>query len=83
MLAAGSIAVFFTALGVCRDFWAVIITASIMMIPGIPLVNSVRNLFCGNEMNGILGLFKVLLETLTIVLGLVLSIYLFGEGIVV
>ena len=49
-----------------------------MMIPGIPLVNAVRNLLCGNEMNGILEILKVLMETVAIVLGLVLSIYLFG-----
>ena len=62
----------------CSNFFIIIITNSLMMIPSISLVNAVRNILCGNEMNGILEFLKVVLESVAIVLGLVLSIYLFG-----
>ncbi len=61
-----------------RNINQIIITNSLMMIPSISLVNAVRNVLCGNEMNGILEFLKVVLESLAIVLGVVLSIYLFG-----
>lgn len=78
MWLAGTLAILLVRLGIGEHFFSIIITSSMMMIPGIPMVNSVRNILCGNEMNGILELFKVILETVAIVLGLVLSIYMFG-----
>lgn len=78
MWAAGTIAIFLVRLGIGEHVFSIIITNSMMMIPGIPLVNSVRNILCGNEMNGIIEFFKVVLETIAIVLGLILSIYMFG-----
>lgn len=82
MFIAGSLAQGFARMGISHDLKVVIISLAFMLIPGIQLTNAVRNLLCGNEMNGILELFKVVLETLSIVLGLVLSIFLFGGWIV-
>lgn len=78
MWAAGSFTFLFVKLGIGENFFIIIITNSLMMIPSISLVNAVRNILCGNEMNGILEFLKVVLESVAIVLGLVLSIYLFG-----
>lgn len=78
MWLAGTFAIFLVKLGIGEHYFTIIITNSMMMIPGIPLVNAVRNILCGNEMNGILEFLKVILETLAIVFGLVLSIYMFG-----
>ncbi len=75
---AGTLGLLLVRFGIGEHYFSIIITSSMMMIPGIPLVNSVRNLLCGNEMNGILELLKVILETVAIVFGLVLSIYMFG-----
>lgn len=75
---AGTLAIVLVRLGIGEHVFRIIITSSMMMIPGIPLVNSVRNILCGNEMNGIIEFFKVILETIAIVLGLILSIYMFG-----
>ncbi|MGF0033890.1 threonine/serine ThrE exporter family protein [Bariatricus sp. SGI.154] len=75
---AGTLAIVLVSLGIGEHVFSIIITSSMMMIPGIPLVNSVRNILCGNEMNGIIEFFKVILETIAIVLGLILSIYMFG-----
>lgn len=78
MWASGTLGLLLVRFGIGEQYFCIIITSSMMMIPGIPLVNAVRNLLCGNEMNGILEILKVLMETVAIVLGLVLSIYLFG-----
>lgn len=68
--------------GLADQIYTLMITSSMVLVPGIPLVNATSNLFCGNEMNGILELFKVVLETLAIVSGFVVAIYLFGGLIV-
>lgn len=81
MWLAGLLAILLVKIGIGEHFFTIIITNSMMMIPGIPLVNAVRNILCGNEMNGILQIFKVLLETVAIVLGLIVSIYMFGGTI--
>ena len=60
------------------DIPIIMITASIMLIPGIPMVNAARNMLCGNEMNGILQILKVTVETLSLSAGIVIAIYLFG-----
>lgn len=77
MFTASAMAIFGTILGISKQIPVLMITSSFLMIPGVPMVNAFRNLLCGNELNGILGLFKVTLETLTIVLGLALGIMLF------
>lgn len=74
----GTLAIFLVKAGIAEHFFTVIIADTLIIIPGIPMVNAARNLLCGNEMNGILQLFKVLLEGATLALGLVLSINLFG-----
>lgn len=75
---AGSLAIFLVKLGIGYNYSIIIIVTSLMMIPGIPLVNAVRNILCGNEINGIFEFLKVILETLAIVLGLFISSYMFG-----
>lgn len=77
----GTLAILLVKLGIGEHYFIIIITNSMMMIPGIPLVNSFRNILCGNEMNGILEFLKVVLETLAIVLGLFLSLVMFGGTI--
>lgn len=81
MWAAGTLAILLTHLGLGDHLFIIIITCSMMLIPGIPLVNAFRNILCGNEMNGILEFLKVILETLAIVLGVILSIFFFGGSI--
>ena len=54
-----------------------VITAIIMIIPGISLVNAARNLFCGNEINGIIQILKITIETLALSGGIVLALMAF------
>lgn len=65
------------ATGIKVDFYSVMITNAFYLIPGIPMVNAVRNLLCGNEMNGLVELFKVALEVAAIVAGIYSSWYIF------
>ncbi|MBO5525660.1 MAG: threonine/serine exporter family protein [Clostridia bacterium] len=81
MFLCGSLAFAFTYLGFARHFSVIIITNAFFLIPGIQMVNSVRNILCANEMNGIIELIKVILEVVTIVAGLWLAFLCFGKGI--
>ena len=67
-----------TTFGPGTDSSSIVTACTLMIIPGIPLVNAVRNLFCGNEMNGVLQLMSVLLASLCLALGLTLSYILLG-----
>ena len=59
----------------------IVITAIIMILPGIPLVNASRNLLCGNESNGVLQLLRINIETMALAAGIVLAMTVFGwEG---
>lgn len=75
----GTLAILLVKSGIGQHYFVIILSVSMMLIPGIPMVNSIQNIFCRNEMNGILGFLKVVLETSAIVLGLIISIYLFGS----
>lgn len=64
--------------GISTNGPVILITVSMLVIPGIPLVNAVRNLLCGHEMNGILQLAKVVIETLSMGMGICLALWMFG-----
>ena len=78
MFAAGFLAKLAVRYGLGENYYTIILTNAFLLIPGIPMVNSVRNILCGNELNGTVELMKVVLETAAIVVGLVIAIYL-GE----
>ena len=74
------IMVLYTA-GLCQNPKALIITVTMIFLPGIPLANAVRNLLCDHEMNGILQLMRIVIETTALGAGIVIGIYFFrGEG---
>ncbi|MCD7744250.1 MAG: threonine/serine exporter family protein [Lachnospiraceae bacterium] len=75
---AGTVAIVMSKIGLVDDIYIVMIANSMMLIPGIPMVNAFRNLLCGNEINGMLEILKTMLETVAIVGGFVLSIFLIG-----
>lgn len=81
MFLAGMVALVAYRIGFAVNFYAIIITNAFYLIPGIPMVNAMRNLLCGNEMNGIIELVKVVLEVITIVLGLFLACCLLGRDL--
>ena len=79
MFICSSIAMLFYAAHFVDNFYIVIITNAFFLIPGIPMINCARNLLCGNEMNGVIELLKVLLEVCSIVAGLAAAYALFSN----
>ena len=77
MFLATIVAILFVRSGLSNNGPVIIITVSMLVIPGIPLVNAVRNLLCGNEMNGIHQLAKALIETLALGAGIYISLWIF------
>ena len=69
-----------TGLGIASNKPALIITATMLVIPGVPLVNAMRNILCGNEMNGILQTARATVETFALAMGIYLSILMFAKG---
>ena len=72
------IAMGFYTLHFVNNFYIVIITNAFFLIPGIPMVNCARNILCGNEMNGVIDLLKVLLEICAIVAGVAAAYAILG-----
>jgi uncharacterized membrane protein YjjP (DUF1212 family) len=72
------IAMAFYAFGFINSFYIVCITNAFFLIPGIPMINCVRNLLCGNEMNGAIDLLKVILEICSIVAGVAAAYAILG-----
>ena len=79
MFICSAIAMLFYACHFVNNFYIVIITNAFFLIPGIPMINCARNLLCGNEMNGVIELLKVLLEVCSIVAGLAAAYALFSN----
>ena len=64
--------------GFSNNLPVIIITISMIVIPGIPLVNAMRNLLCGREINGILQMLKIFIETMALGMGMYVAIACFG-----
>ncbi|MGN0297660.1 MAG: threonine/serine exporter ThrE family protein [Lachnospiraceae bacterium] len=79
MFFCGCTAILFTKIGFSKQISPIIITNAFYLIPGIQMVNAFRNIICGNEMNGIIEMVKVVLEVITIVAGLYIACLAFGS----
>ena len=75
------IAMGFYAMGFISNFFIVCIANAFFLIPGIPMINCARNLLCGNEMNGVIDLLKVLLEVCSIVAGVAAAYAILGGAV--
>ena len=64
--------------GFSSNIAVILIVISLLVIPGIPLVNAMRNLFCGREINGILQMLKIFIETMALGMGMYVAIAMFG-----
>ena len=72
------IATLFYMTGFTSNFFTIVLTNAFFLLPGIQMINCARNLLCGNEMNGVIDLLKVLLEVCTIVAGVAAVYAVFG-----
>ena len=68
-----------SAAGITDNKPVVIITALMLVIPGIPLTNAVRSLLCGNEISGVLQTMRVTVETMALATGIFLSMVMFSS----
>ncbi|MBR1437622.1 MAG: threonine/serine exporter family protein, partial [Synergistaceae bacterium] len=78
MWAASSCAVMFIYSGFNANFPVTMITLTMLVLPGIPLVNAMRNLLCGREINGILQMLKISIETMAMAAGIYAAVMMFG-----
>ena len=78
MCVSGIVALMFVYGGFSHNVAVIFITMSLLVIPGIPLVNAMRNLLCGREINGILQMLKIFIETMALGMGLYVAIAMFG-----
>ena len=67
--------------GFSGNLAVILITISMIVIPGIPLVNAMRNLLCGREINGILQMLKIVIETLALGMGMYVAIAFCGGDV--
>ena len=77
MFIAASFATLFIYADLGSNLAVVLITVSMIVIPGIPLVNAMRNLLCGQEINGILQMLKIFVETMALGMGIYLALVVF------
>ncbi|MBQ7576689.1 MAG: threonine/serine exporter family protein [Synergistaceae bacterium] len=77
MFIAASFAILFVYSGLGDNLAVILITVSMIVIPGIPLVNAMRNLLCGHENNGILQMLKIFIETMALMLGVYIALVVF------
>ena len=78
MFAVTVLAFILVRLGLMSDTQWTLISVSLLMIPGIPLINAFRNLICGNEFNGVMQLLNVSLESASLAAGTFLGVILMG-----
>ena len=78
-LATLAVMLLYTA-GISSKPAVLIITLSMIFLPGIPLVNAVRNLICDHEMNGVMQLMRVIVETAALAAGIYAAVFIFRGG---
>ena len=78
MWVASSCAVMLIYGGFGVNFAVTMTTVSMLVIPGIPLVNAMRNLLCGREINGILQMLKITVDTGALAAGIYAAFMMFG-----
>ncbi len=77
---AGFLAISFVKLGLADHAGMIMIGNVMLVIPGLMLINSVREMLCGDLMSGILRLLESLILSLVIACGFAVPILIFSAG---
>ena len=77
---AGFLAIAFVKLGLADHAGMIMIGNVMLVIPGLMLINSVREMLCGDLMSGMLRLLESLILSLAIACGFAVPILIFGAG---
>lgn len=83
MFIAASIGQGMVHIGLCQNIYLLLTNCCMYLLPGIPLVFAVKNILCGNEINGAVTLLRVFLEMMGIVGGIALAEMVFGGGMLI
>lgn len=75
---ASALALLFYKIGFGDNFDMIIIGNIMLMIPGLLLINSVREMLCGDLMSGMLRLMESIILAMAIAFGVAVPILLFG-----
>ena len=74
----GSLALFFVHIGFGTNADMIMIGNIMLLIPGLMMTNSVREMLCGDLMSGILRLLESVILALSIAVGFAIPIYISG-----
>lgn len=75
---AGTLALIFVKIGFGNNVDMIMIGDIMLLIPGLMLINSLREMLCGDMMSGLLRLLESVLLALAIAVGFALPIYFLG-----
>lgn len=75
---AGLLAMVFTQIGFGNNADMIMIGDIMLLIPGLMLINSLREMLCGDMMSGLLRMLESVLLAMSIALGFALPLYLWG-----
>ncbi len=75
---AGAMAIFFVYIGFGTNADMIMIGNIMLLIPGLMMTNSVREMLCGDLMSGILRLLESVILALSIAFGFAIPIYISG-----
>lgn len=76
---AGTLAMVFTKIGFGDNADLIMIGDIMLIIPGVMLINSVREMLCGDVMSGLLRLIEAVIIAMAIACGFAVPILIFGK----
>ena len=75
----GTLAIVFTKIGFGNNPDLIMIGDIMIIIPGVMLINSVREMLCGDVMSGLLRLIEAIIIAMAIACGFAVPILAFGK----
>lgn len=78
-IVSGFLAIFFVKIGFGSNPAMIMIGDIMLIIPGVTLINSIREMLCGDLMSGLLRLLEALILSITIACGFSIPIILCGS----
>lgn len=74
----GTLAVIFVKLGFGRNLDCIVVGNMMLMIPGVAITNSIRDMISGDTMSGLLRFVESIIKAVAVTIGFVLATYYLG-----
>lgn len=74
----GTLAVIFVKLGFGRNLDCIVVGNMMLMIPGVAITNSIRDMISGDTMSGLLRFVESIIKAIAVTLGFVLATFYLG-----